>query len=144
MDRHIWIDERLAEVPLFAGLPKKDLRRITMLATPLELPAGKELTREGAHGSEFFIVLEGEVEVRHGDHVIAKCGPGGYFGEIALLDDRPRTATVVAKTPVTIEVIGRREFSTLIKDVPELAEQLLTTMAKRLVELDADQGSAAN
>ena len=138
MDRHAWIDERLAEIPLFQGLSKKDLRHISGLATRLEEPAGKILTKEGQQGYEFIIVLEGEVEVRHGDEVIAKRGAGDYFGEIALLDNRPRTATVVATTPVVIEVIERREFLGLIAEVPAIGEAIMATMAQRLSELEPE------
>ena len=134
MDRHAWIDERLAEVPLFSKLSKKQLREVSSLATRLDFPAGKELTHQGGIGNELIIVLEGVVEVQIEGEVVATRGPGDYFGEIALLSDRPRTATVVAKTPVAAEVIGRREFATLVNDVPELAAQLLATMAERLQE----------
>jgi CRP-like cAMP-binding protein len=137
MDRHVWIDERLADVPLFKGLPKKHLREISSLATQIKGDEGKVLTREGEVGNEFIIVLEGEVEVREGNNVVATRGPGDYIGEIALLDNRPRTATVVAKGPVVLEVIGRREFNTLLHDVPEINEHILATMAQRLAEVDS-------
>jgi CRP/FNR family transcriptional regulator, cyclic AMP receptor protein len=136
MDRHAWIDEQLAAVPLFEGLSKKQLRRISSLMTRLELPAGKALTREGQQGYEFFIVLEGEVEVRQGDRVVATRGPGEYVGEIALLDKRPRTATVVAATSVSVEVLSRREFVSLLAQASELSEQILATMAQRLADLE--------
>jgi CRP/FNR family transcriptional regulator, cyclic AMP receptor protein len=136
MDRHAWIDEQLAAVPLFEGLSKKQLRRMSSLMTRLELPAGKVLTREGQEGYEFFIVLEGEVEVRQGDRVVVTRGPGEYVGEIALLDKRPRTATVVAATPVSVEVLSRREFMSLLAEAPELSEQILATVAQRLADLD--------
>jgi CRP-like cAMP-binding protein len=137
VDRKVWIDERLAEVPLFKGLPKKHLREISTLAMEINGKEGMVLTREGEIGHEFIIVLEGEVEVREGDTVIATRGPGDYIGEIALIDNRPRTATVVAKTPVVLEVIGRREFKTLLHDVPEINEHVLATMAQRLAEHEA-------
>jgi CRP/FNR family transcriptional regulator, cyclic AMP receptor protein len=137
MDRHVWIDEHLAAVPLFEGLSKKQLRQISSLMTRLDWPAGKVLTREGQQGDEFVIVLEGEVEVRQRDRVVATRGPGEYVGEIALLDKRPRTATVVATTPVSIEVLSRREFMSLLAQAPELAEQIMATMAQRLADLDA-------
>ena len=126
MDRHVRIDEHLAAVPLFEGLSKKRLRQISGL-----------MTREGQQGSEFFVVLEGEVEVREGDRVVATRGPGEYVGEIALLDRRPRTATVVATTPVSIEVLSRREFVSLLAEAPEVSEQIMATMAQRLADLDA-------
>jgi CRP/FNR family transcriptional regulator, cyclic AMP receptor protein len=136
MDRRVWIDEHLATVPLFEGLSKKQLRQISSLMTRLELPAGKVLTREGQQGYEFFIVLEGEVEVHQGDRVVATRGPGEYVGEIALFDNRPRTATVVATTPVSVEVLSRREFVSLLAQAPELSEQIMATMAQRLADLE--------
>jgi CRP-like cAMP-binding protein len=139
MDRHAYIDERLAEIPLFQGLSKKELSHISSLATRLELPAGKALTKEGQQGYEFIIVLEGEVEVRQHGQVIAKRGAGDYFGEIALLDNRPRTATVVATTPVVIEVIERREFLGLVAENPEIGQKIMATMAQRLGELQENE-----
>ena len=136
MDRHTWIDEKLAAVPLFEGLSKKQLRRISSLMTRIDRPAGQVLTTEGQRGYEFFIVLEGEVEVRQGDRVIATRRPGDYLGEIALLDRRPRTATVVATTPVSVEVLSGSEFVSLLAEVPELSEQVMATMAQRLVDLE--------
>ena len=138
MDRHDRIEEQLAQVPLFEGLSKKELRMISQLATYLEEPAGTVLTREGAVGHEFIIVLDGEIEVSQGGRVVADRGPGSYIGEIALLDHRPRTATVIAKTPIRIEVIGQREFAGLLAEVPELSQQLLGAMARRLEDLEPD------
>jgi CRP-like cAMP-binding protein len=137
------IDEQLARVPLFHGLTKNQLSRISNLMTTLDEPAGRVLTTEGETGREFIIVLEGEVEVRHGNHVIATKGAGEFFGEIALVDNRPRTATVVAKTPVTIEVLHRGEFGSLLAQLPELSAQIMATMAQRLAELEADEGPAS-
>ncbi|HEV2993212.1 MAG TPA: cyclic nucleotide-binding domain-containing protein [Acidimicrobiia bacterium] len=129
-------EEWLQRVPLFRGLSKKQLRLVSSLATRLDEPAGAVLTKEGRSGHEFVIVLDGEIEVRKGDRVVATRGPGSYVGEIALLDNRPRTATVVAKTPVVIEVIGRREFRGLLAETPELADEIMATMAQRLAELE--------
>lgn len=136
MDRHGWIDEQLAKVPLFAGLDKKHLKQISGLVTQIEVKEGKELTREGEHGNEFIIVLEGEAEVKVGGTVVATRGPGDYFGEIALIANRPRTATVTAKTPMKLEVIGRREFQTMLHDNPGIATELLGIAADRIAETD--------
>lgn len=138
MDRHGWIDEQLAKVPLFAGLDKKHLKQISGLVTQIEVKAGKDLTREGEHGNEFIIVLEGEAEVKVGDTVVATRGPGDYFGEIALIANRPRTATVTATTPMKLEVIGRREFQTMLHDNPTIATELLGIAADRLAENDGE------
>jgi len=131
MNRRVWIDERLAQVPLFEGLSKKQLELVSSLATRLHEPAGTVLTREGGHGYEFIIVLEGEVEVRRQGRLIAKRGAGEFFGEMALVEHQPRTATVRSTTPVLIEVIGRREFEALLADVPDIADRVRATIAKR-------------
>jgi CRP/FNR family cyclic AMP-dependent transcriptional regulator len=136
MDRREWVDEQLSAVPLFAGLSKRQLRRISSLMTRIDRPAGQVLTTQGEPGFEFFIVLEGEVEVRQGDRVIATRRAGEYVGEIALLDRRPRTATVLATTPVSVEVLNRREFASLLAQAPELSEQILATMAQRLADVE--------
>ena len=136
MDRHGFVDERLAKVPLFAGLDKKHLQQVSSLVTQIDVKEGKDLTREGEHGNEFIIVLEGEAEVKVGDNVVATRGPGDYFGEIALIANRPRTATVTATTPMKIEVIGRREFQTMLHDNPGIATELLGIAADRIAEND--------
>ena len=135
MRSHPWIDERLAEVPLFNGLSKKQLRTVSSLATALELPAGKVLMTEGGGGYEFVVIEAGQVEVRRGDRVIATRGPGDYIGEIALVEHRPRTATVVATTPVTIAVIGRREFQGMLDEMPDVAAKIKVTAEERLAAL---------
>ena len=131
------IDSLLAKVPLFRDLPKKHLRKVASLATPIEGKPGKVLAREGERGHEFIVILEGEVEVRSGDRLVATRGPGEYVGEIALIDDVGRTATLVAKAPVVIEVIGRREFASLLAQEPEIGEQIRTTAAQRKRDLEA-------
>jgi len=130
-------DELLARVPLFQDLSKKHLQKVAGLATAIEAKPGKVLTREGEHGQEFLVILEGEVEVRRGDQLIATRGPGDYVGEIALVSDGVRTATVVATSPVVVDVIGRREFATLLTQEPEIGEQIRKTAAQRKLELDA-------
>ena len=126
-----------AQVPLFSSLSKKEIRQISQLADATRATPGTVLVKEGKVGHEFIIVLEGEIEIRKGDQVIATRGPGSYIGEIALIDHRPRTATVVTTTPVSIEVISQREFAELLADVPELSQQILATVAARLADLDA-------
>jgi CRP-like cAMP-binding protein len=131
-------EELLAQVPLFKDLSKKHLQQVSSLATRIDLPAGKVLAQEGEPGHEFVVILEGEVEIRKGDEVIATRGAGSYVGEIALLERRPRTATVVATTPLVADVIGQREFNTLLADEPQIAEALKAKSAERLQELGDD------
>jgi CRP-like cAMP-binding protein len=127
-------DELLARVPLFKDLSKKHLRRVRSLATRVDVSPGRVLAREGGAGHEFIIVLEGEVEIRQDDEMIAACGAGDYVGEIALIDQRPRTATVVATSPALLDVIGQREFAELLAEEPEIAERIRTTAAQRLTD----------
>ena len=136
-------DEMLAQVPMFAELSKSQLREISSLATRLDLPAGRELTKQGAVGQEFVIVLRGDVEVVLDGEVVATPTAGQCYGEIALLDRRPRTATVVATTDVTVDVIGRREFRELLKRQPQIAERLHRTMAERLAANEEHQSGSA-
>ncbi len=131
-------EELLAQVPLFKDLSKKHLQQVSNLATRIDFPAGKVLAQEGEPGHEFVVILDGEVEIRKGDEVIATRGPGSYVGEIALLEHRPRTATVVAKTALVADVIGQREFNTLLNDEPQIAEALKAKSAERLQELGDD------
>ena len=137
MARQESTDERLARIPLFEGLSKKQLSQVSSLMTPLDLKAGKVLARQGEVGREFLILLEGQVEVVRDGKIIAVRGPGDFIGEIALLDNRPRTATVTARTDVVVEVF-RGEFASLLAKAPELSSQIMVTMARRLAALDRD------
>jgi CRP-like cAMP-binding protein len=129
--------DHLAKVPLFSALSKKDLEQVAKRAEDVKVDAGKVLVREGAAGAEFFVILDGEAEVtRRGEHV-ATLGPGAFFGDLALLDRAPRNATVTAKTPMELVVLGQREFSGLIDEVPGFAHKLLAGLAHRLREFDA-------
>ncbi len=137
MKHHAVIDERVASTPLFHGLSKRELELIATVTTRLQFEPGKVLAREGAPGNEFILLLDGIVEVRHEDHVVATRGADDYIGEIALLTGGLRTATVVAATPVTAEVIGRREFLGLLAEVHEVSDRTRATMPTRLAELAA-------
>jgi CRP/FNR family transcriptional regulator, cyclic AMP receptor protein len=138
MARQRSTDERLARVPLFDGLSKKQLSQISSLMTRVDLVTGDVLARQGEIGREFVILLEGEAEVARDGKVIAVRGPGDYIGEIALLDNRPRTATVTAKTAVAAEILNRAEFSSLLADAPDLSSKLMATLARRLAELESE------
>jgi CRP-like cAMP-binding protein len=124
-------DEVMAAIPLFEGLSKKDRQLASQLTTTVTVPAGAMLTQEGATGAEFFVVLAGEVEVFQGGQVIATRGPGSPLGEVALLEGSPRTATLLAKTPVSTLVSGRQEFNNLLHAVPEISERLHALSAER-------------
>jgi CRP/FNR family cyclic AMP-dependent transcriptional regulator len=117
---------------------KRELATVRRLSTPLGVqPAGKALTKQGEPGSEFFVITDGQVEVTIDGKEVAKLGPGDFFGEMALLDSGPRTATVTCLTDVQVEVISRRDFSQLLDDAPALTRKILAGMAARLREADA-------
>lgn len=129
--------EHLAAVPLFSACSKKDLELVAKRADDIKVEAGTRLVEEGAAGSEFFVVVDGTATVsRHGRRV-ATIGPGGFFGDLALLDRAPRNATVTADTPMELVVLGQREFAALLEDVSGFAHKLLIGLAGRLREADA-------
>jgi CRP/FNR family cyclic AMP-dependent transcriptional regulator len=138
------IDELLAGVPLFAGLSKSDLRKVGSLASRVNIPTGSKLAHQGKVGREFLVVLDGTVDVLIDGEVVATCGAGEFFGEIALLEHGERTATVVATTDVVVDVINQAEFSTLLDDHPEIGDTLRAAMEQRLSDNAAHQGDAGD
>jgi CRP/FNR family transcriptional regulator, cyclic AMP receptor protein len=127
----------LERVPLFERCSKRDLRKIGSLARETEYPPGTAVVREGEPGSELFIILEGEVDVRSRARKLATLPAGNYFGEIALVTGSPRTASVTTGTPVQALVINGRDFRKLLQDSPELQFKVLQELAKRLEERSA-------
>jgi len=131
-------EAHLAAVPLFAELSKRERRRIAQLADEVDLPAGKDLTKEGAFSYEFFALERGAVEVRLGDRHIADLGPGDFFGEMGVLDDAGRrTADVVTTSPVTAIVLTGRDLRTVMREMPALAQRIEAAMAERRAALSA-------
>jgi len=128
--------EHLATVPLFAACSKKDLQRIARASDEVEIPAGRTLMKQGEVGRECFILVEGKVKIERNGRKVASKGPGAYFGELSLLDKGPRTATVIAETPITVLVLGPREFSAVLDEVPQLSHKLLTALAQQVRSLD--------
>jgi CRP-like cAMP-binding protein len=127
----------LSNVRLFSALSNRELVRIGRVAEEVKVPAGKVVVQEGSSGHEFFLILEGQATVRRNGRKVATLGPGQYFGELALLDRAPRNATVEADTAMTLIVVGQREFSGLLDEIPGLAHKILRSMATRLREADA-------
>jgi CRP-like cAMP-binding protein len=126
----------LASIELFAGLSKKELSAIDRLMTPIDVKAGKEVIKEGTAGREAFIVVDGTASVWRDGKLIASVGTGAVLGEVALLANRARTATVRAETAMTIEVLNRREFEQLLDDNPGITRKLLVATAKRVHQLE--------
>lgn len=122
----------MAEVPLFSHLSRLELGTITRHAEIRDVDSGTVLVNQGSPGDAFYVILDGTAEViREGEHV-ADAGPGTWFGELALLDGEPRSATVVAKGPVTVAVLDRNLFRMVLREFPDLTEQLLAAMAGQL------------
>lgn len=129
--------EHLGSIGLFHGLSKRELTRIARAGDEVALDEGAILTRQGDAGREAFVIVEGTATVRRGDHEVATLGPGDTVGQLALLDHGPRTATVTADGPMTVFVLGAREFAAAIDDVPSLARKVLANVAGMVRELDS-------
>jgi CRP-like cAMP-binding protein len=126
--------EALDAVPLFAHCTANERRTVARHAQVVDITSGVDLVIEGEPGDALFVVLEGEVAVRRGGVEIAREGAGAYFGELAVLDGEPRSATVTALTDAKVAVIGIRMFRTMLREFPDLAEQMLIAMAGELRE----------
>jgi CRP/FNR family cyclic AMP-dependent transcriptional regulator len=126
-----------SQVPLFSRLKGKSLERVAHVADEVDVPAGMALTQEGATAAEFFVILEGNVEVTRGGGMLATLGPGDFLGEIALVDGGPRTATARTTTPARLVVLTTSQFHTLIDDEPEVRLCVLQALAARVRSLDA-------
>ena len=124
--------ERLKEVRIFEECSQRQLRSIARIARVFDAPAGTVLTRADEPGDEFFLILDGTASVDVATEKRGPLRPGAFFGEMSLLDGGPRSATIVAETPVRLLVISRRNFSVLLKEVPGLTQSLLVTLSRRV------------
>jgi CRP/FNR family transcriptional regulator, cyclic AMP receptor protein len=125
----------IADVPMFSACTKQEIKRIASLANRVEIPEGQPLTKEGERGKEFFIIAEGEAKVTVRGDRVATLGPGEFFGETALLDPGPRTATVSADSPMVVYKVEGEDFRSLLIDVPFIARNILRGIARRMREL---------
>ena len=127
----------LKSIWLFSSCTGSELRKIRSSLDELEVPKGKVLVEEGRIGLEFFLIVDGTAAVTRSGRKVATLGPGGYFGELALLDRRPRSASVVSETDMDVLVLSQRQFNGLLQSVPTIARKMLAAMANRLREADA-------
>lgn len=130
--------DHLAQVQLFSACSRRELSHIARACDEVTVDAGTLIVEEGSVGHEFYLIVEGEATVERGGGAVATVGPGQYFGELALLDGAPRNASVRATTPMTLIVLGQREFSALLDSWPTVAHKLLVQMAKRLRHADTE------
>ena len=124
--------ELLKKVPLFAECSKAELRELAMTADEIDLRDGHVLTREGRPGREFFVLVDGTARVTRDSKTIADLRAGDWFGEIALLTNAPRTATVTATSPVDVLVITDRRFRSVVETMPSIALKVLSCVGDRL------------
>jgi CRP/FNR family cyclic AMP-dependent transcriptional regulator len=126
----------LAGVPLFVGFSKRDLGRLAAEADELRFDRGQVVVREGAPGETLFVILSGEARVVRGGRTLARLRPGDFFGELSTLDGGPRTATIVAGTPVAVIRLFRRTLISMVKREPQLALKLMDGIVRRVREID--------
>lgn len=119
-------------MPLFAGLSHKEREKIARWADTIDLPAGKHLLDEGRLPHEFFVILDGEVEVLHDTQHLATLGPGDFFGEIALLEHGRRTASVVTTSPTTLAVMSPASFAAMRRELAEVALRIDDAIRERM------------
>ena len=136
--RHL---KALASIPALRACPQSELAAVARYTTPISLPAGAVLCREGTKGLEAFVIVEGEAEVTVDGRTIARLGPGAFCGEMALVERGVRTATVTAITPMEALAMSVSEFESLLADAPCLLRSMVLTLSARL--RDADGGLTA-
>jgi CRP/FNR family cyclic AMP-dependent transcriptional regulator len=122
----------LARMPLFESLSEEQLDAVATLAKLVRVEAGRRLIGAGTPGYSFFVIQEGTASVTRGDEQLAELGPGDFFGEIALLGEGERTATVTTTSPARLMVMAQSDFRVFARDWPEAAAVMEQTMADRL------------
>lgn len=122
----------LKKVPLFSGLPQQELEWIARSMKERVYEPGAVIVKQGDPGVGFFLIADGKVEVTHNGHRIREMGPGEFFGEMALMEERVRTATVTAKTRTSCLQLVRWDFRALLKENPDLAVKMLEVVVRRL------------
>jgi voltage-gated potassium channel len=140
----VYVDvDRLQQLPLFRDLPHKDLERIARWADEVDVPVGKHLMEQGAFPHEFMLIASGSAEVLFNGQHLADLGPGEFFGEIALLEEHRRSATVTAGPGLRIVVMHERDFRAMEDEMPEVAERIRAVMRDRQVEHKEKTGEDA-
>jgi CRP/FNR family transcriptional regulator, cyclic AMP receptor protein len=132
------VQQFMRAVPLFAGLLPSELDRIALVMNPIEVTAGDVICTEGEPGHDFFLIADGEATVEHGGAAVATLHTGDHFGELALLDRGPRSATVVAARNSRLYVLHEASFAAVLNEVPALAQKLLAALARRLRETERE------
>ncbi|MGZ5338124.1 MAG: cyclic nucleotide-binding domain-containing protein [Thermoleophilaceae bacterium] len=130
-------EKRLESIPLFAGLSRKERRSVAQRADEVDLEAGREIVREGEYPYEFFAIEEGTAEVKRGDQHLAELGPGDFFGEMGLIENAPRNASVVTRSPLTAVVMTGSAFRQIDRELPEVSKKIRKAIDERCRHLMA-------
>ena len=129
--------EHLQRVPLFSACSDDELRKVSRRTTDIPVAEGRTLVNEGDRGLEFFVIVGGRAKVSRRGRKVGELGPGDFFGELSLLIDAPRNATVTALTPMETIVLSRKEFDAALADAPRMTRRIMSGMASRLAEFDS-------
>jgi CRP/FNR family cyclic AMP-dependent transcriptional regulator len=130
----------LREVPLFSQLSHRHLRHLAAHADEVRYGANRAVVRQGTRGDSFFVIAEGEATVRKGTRAIGRLGPGDFFGEIALLDGHPRSASVTSDTPLVTVRLTRAAFNRALDANPSMARGIMAELASRIRRLESPPG----
>jgi CRP/FNR family cyclic AMP-dependent transcriptional regulator len=130
--------QALKGAPLFEGLSRKELAQLARVSEDLEVEPGTVLCKEGDIGHEFFVIIDGKVKITRKGRRVSVRGGGDFVGEIALIEDVPRTATVTAETPVRLFVLTRKDFRHLLDEQPNVERKVMRALARRLAEVSSD------
>jgi CRP-like cAMP-binding protein len=142
-DRSTRPEELLAGVEIFASLPRRRVKKVAELSRTVEHDPGHKVAEEGLGALAFHLVLDGRAVVQRGERTLRTLGPGDYFGEISMIDGKPRSASVVAEGPLTTLVVPHHAFASLLDSEPEFARELLIHLCGRLREADARSDALA-
>lgn len=134
-NRKVYVDH-LRGVALFKACSAKDLAALARLTETVTVSAGSTVVKEGSRGREFFVISKGRARVSRRGRKVAILGPGDYFGELGLLIDQPRNATVTAVDDLDLVLLNRPQFNAALEEVPGLASKLAKGLATRLSELE--------
>jgi len=129
--------ERLRQVPLFAACDDKELTELAAIGTEVGVPSGAKVMSQGDHSRDAYLVMSGSATCLRDGVELARFGPGDFFGEMALIGDRPRSATVVANDDLSVRAFHASEFRRLLNDVPSIAVKVLWATAERLIDSES-------
>jgi CRP-like cAMP-binding protein len=130
-------EARLKAAPLFADLSRKERRALAQRADEVELEQGRKIVREGEWAYEFFAIEQGTAEVRRGDQLLGELGPGDFFGEMGLMADTRRNASVIATSPLTVIVMTAQAFRQTARELPEVATKIRAAIEERCRQLES-------